>query len=233
MLDYTLAALNKTVTDLKRFAYFFNIGAQLFSVAYLVYAIVLRIGYIYANVALAAVTAAYTVFYIIAFRGGDNKKVRRAVKKAYNGIKLCIKGISLGIAIYGIYIATEHTTLVSIVMAALNIISWALQIVLTLTVGFAEARVSLIAEAVKLDAAKFTRPIESVGNLIKKARGEEIEPKEEPSKSTKKLDKLVLEYREKKQLKKLEAKAERSKRKSEAKRIVKEEKKAQKEKVTK
>ena len=136
----------------------------------------------------------------------------------------------MGVAVYGIYIATEHTTLVSIVMAALNIISWTLQLILTLTVSFAEARVYLIAEAVKADAAKFTRPIESVGNLIKKARGEEIAPKEEPSKGFKKLDKLVLEHKEKKQLKRLEAKAERSNMRSEAKRIAQEEKRAQKEK---
>lgn len=229
MIDYTKAAIDKTISDLKRFAYFFNIAAQILSIAYLMYAIALNVGYLYANIVLCAITVIYTVFYIFAFRGNGNKEEREVVKRAFKWIKLGVKAFSLVVAVYGVYIATEHTTLVSIVLAALNVISWTLQVILTLTLTFVENRATLIVDAIRADIDNVKRPFEPVGNFIKKVKGEEIAPKEPPSKNRRYLDEVVLKYRQKREQKKAEEKARKRERKEAVKKAAAEEK----EKVTK
>ena len=223
MIDYTKAAIEKTIGDLKKFAYFFNIAVQLFSVAYLVYAIVLRVGYVYANIALCAVTVSYTVFYIIAFRTDKRREENAEIKTAFKWIKLGIKAFSLVVAVYGVYIAAEHTTLVSIVMASINVISWLLQLILTITVGFVESRANLIADAIKADIDNAKRPLDAVGNIIKRVRGEEVEPKEPPTKNRIYLDGIVQKYREKKEAKRAEERARRIEKRMAAKKSDEEE----------
>ena len=56
MLEYTRAAINKTVADLKKFNFIFNIVIQLLYVFYLIYAIFAPAGSLWVNVVLSVVS---------------------------------------------------------------------------------------------------------------------------------------------------------------------------------
>lgn len=198
MIDYTRVAIAKTVDDVKRFAYFFNIAVQLLSLAYLIYAIAVGAGIVYFNVIFLALTAGYLLFYLVTHGDVEKKKTRASVQKAYRLIKLAVKTAALGIAVYGVYIAVEHTTLVSITMTALNIVGWTLQVTVSLAVSFVENKISFIATAVEADIEDALRPVEKVGSFIKRVGGKPTEEKEAPDKRRAALDEAVFEYREKK-----------------------------------
>lgn len=216
MIDYTKAAIEKTVADLKRFGFTFNIATEIFSILYLIYAIAVGGGYLIANIILAALSLSYLIFYVITHNNPDAKAACVLTKAAYKWVKLGIKAFTLGVTVYGIYIATEHVTLVSIVMASAMVISWTLNVILTLSINYFSAKAKFIIAAIEADFENMLRPVEKVGNFIKKVRGQEIAEKPAPSKTRILLESTVLEYREKKKAEKEEKLKERLKKREES-----------------
>ena len=216
MIDYTKAAIEKTVADLKRFGFTFNIATELFSILYLIYAIAVGGGYLAANIILAALSLSYLIFYVITHNNPDAKAARILTKAAYKWVKLGIKAFTLGVTVYGIYIATEHVTLLSVVMASAMVIGWTLNIILTLCINYFSSKAKFIIAAMEADMENLLRPVEKVGNFIKKVRGQEIEEKPVPSKTRILLEHTVKEYREKKKAERSETLKERLRKREES-----------------
>ena len=216
MIDYTKAAIEKTVADLRRFGFIFNVATEMFSILYLIYAIAVGGGYLIANIILAVLSLSYLIFYVITGNNSDAKAARVLTKAAYKWVKLGIKAFTLGVTVYGIYIATEHVTLVSIVMASAMIISWTLNVILTVTINYLSSKAKFIIAAIEADFENVLRPVEKVGNFIKKVRGQEIEEKQMPDKTRILLESTVYEYREKRKAEKEEKIKERLRKREEA-----------------
>ncbi len=216
MIDYTKAAIEKTVADLKRFGFMFNIATEIFSILYLIYAIAVGGGYLIANIILAILSLSYLIFYVITQNNHDAKSARILTKAAYKWVKLGIKAFTLGVTVYGIYIATEHVTLISIVMASAMVISWTLNVILTISINYFSSKAKFIIAAIEADFENILRPVEKVGNFIKRVRGQEIEEKPAPDKTRILLERTVYEYREKKKAEKAEKIKERLRRREEA-----------------
>lgn len=190
MLEYTRMSIQKTVDDFKRFFYFYDVASQLFYIGYLIYAICTGAGILAVNIILTLVSAAYFIFYMLAYDNFE-AEMRSKAGKMFKWFKLAVRAFTLGVMVYGIYAATTHITVASVVMAGLMLLVWVLQVLLELCVTFVESRAKLIIAGIEADIDNLLKPVHAVGNFIKKATGQEVDEKKAPSRQRKVLDKLV------------------------------------------
>jgi hypothetical protein len=199
MLDYTITAIYKVLDDLKRGAFCFSVAVQCVGIIYLIYAICVGAGMLWANIALGVISLAYLIFYIVTYPKNDKAAVR--VKRATAGwckwSRLAIKAFTLGEAIWGVYIAIEHFTPISALLMTISALGWICQVLIEIAIKYIEGRVEYIVEGVKTDFLNITRPVRYTTNFVRKITGKEVvEVKEEPTKKHLILDKLVEERRE-------------------------------------
>lgn len=173
MFDYTKAAFNKMVDDIKRVAFIALIIVQALAIIFPLYSIIAQTGNLIVNIVLLAVSIAYLVFYIVTHNKDSDKikSTKKKVKTVYKVVKFSAKTVSLGIAIYALLISTKEADLISLIIVALMIIGWILQISLELAYIFVKKRVSLLIDGIKAD----TQGVLKVYNFYKKVRGEDEE----------------------------------------------------------
>ncbi|MBO7304281.1 MAG: hypothetical protein J6V09_03585 [Clostridia bacterium] len=202
MFDYTKAAFNKTLNDFKKFAYAFNVLVQMTYIGYLVYAICVGAGFLIANIILISVSVAYLIFYALYGLDGEKKLTRRITKRIYKYFKIFIKAVTLGATVYGIYVATDKVGFATIVLAAITTVGWVVSFVVTLIIEFFMAKWRFMISAFEADINRVKRPIDKVGNVFKRIRGESVEESSENGREQKQLDELRDEYVEEKKKKK-------------------------------
>lgn len=195
MFDYTRVALGNTVKDFKRLAFGFNVTTQLLYVAYLIYAIAVGVGFFVLNVILLALTVGYSIFYILTRNRKEIQGERKITARLYKWSSIILKGVGLAATVYGIYMATESVSVVTVVLAALTTVGWTLNIITTLIIYFLESEVKYLIGAIEADAEILTKPKEKITNAIRLVCGEEIEAPTEPTKARKRLDAEVAEFR--------------------------------------
>ena len=189
MFKYTKEAINLIIEDFKKYMNIFKYGSLIFTVAYFIYAISMRTGNLIANIVLASLFVAYTIFDFVTSKK-EIKEAKRIVKRGYKWSKLLIKTFTLGAMLYGIYTATTNVSAISTKLATLMIILWVLQVLLEIVVEVIEDKVNLVIEAFKED-------IDIKGNIqdaIQKIKGNEIEE----SRNIKMLTKRIKDRKEKK-----------------------------------
>ncbi|MBQ8291258.1 MAG: hypothetical protein IJX88_01935 [Clostridia bacterium] len=201
MLDYTKAAFNKTVEDIKKCTFLFSIVAHVFTIAYLLYTIIARSGALWANIALLAITVAYFVFFLILSRGETSKtkkRVKSTVTRIFKRCKLFIKFLTLAVLVYGVYVTAGNVQPLSVVLLAFTLVGWVLQVLLEIVSTVIERRVKFFLEALEADWQTMTAPIKTAGNFFKRLSGKEIEEAPEPTKNRLILDQMVAAAKEKK-----------------------------------
>ncbi|MBQ2737337.1 MAG: hypothetical protein IJF38_01500 [Clostridia bacterium] len=217
MLDYTRAAVDKTIRDIKNTANAITIGSQLIYIAYLTYAIIVTLGNTVINSILLTLSVGYFIFYLIYFKRAqkENVAVRRTVKRTYKYTKLLLNSFTLGTTIWGIYIAARNVSAVSVVLATVSAGGWLISVIIELIVYFVESHVDLIMLGLAQDKRELTeavtRPVTAVSDFIKRATGHEdkdADRKEEkkPARKQRLLDKLVSRRKEEKARKREEKK---------------------------
>ena len=92
MFEYTRATLDKVVNDLKRSVTVFNFSSQIVYILYLIYAIIVPVGFLYINIALLTLASLYFIFYIIYYskKGRFSKEVKETVKHSFSFAKIII-----------------------------------------------------------------------------------------------------------------------------------------------
>ena len=188
MFDYTKAAFKKTVSDFKKIDLIRNISTQLIYIAYLIYVICIQSGNLIANVILLSLASAYFLFFLYMKIRGVKRNVKRTVKNVYKWSKQLVKLFNLGVMIYGLSITASHFTAPSLILAALMIVGWVLQILFEVVFQFFLKKAKFIMEGMEADYQKISKPVTSVGNFFKKVMGKEV--KEEPTPSK---DRVILE----------------------------------------
>ncbi len=204
MLDYTKLALQKTYEDFKKIGHVFSVVTQLLYIAYLTYSVIAQAGRWWIKVAFLTVSVVYFIFYMV-IHYHPNKKLGKAGKKIFKRSKLLIKLFELVVAFYSISVTTNDTTTVSVILLAMMLVGWLLQVVFDLIVSVLEKRIQLFMEAIKADIAEIKRPIDTVSNFFKKMTGKAIEEEPEKSKQRVWLDKHVDESRQEKREQKRQA----------------------------
>ncbi len=196
MLDYTKAAIKKTVDDFKRLDYIRNIVTQVLYIGYLIYALIASSGVLWANILLLTLSAAYFVFFLV-ITAGEKSKAKKKVKKLATQIfkrcKQLVKLFTTVVMVYGVCVTTKNVTPLAVVLAAFMIVGWLLQIVFDVIFHLFIKRANLLIEGIKADAQAMAKPVKSVGNFFKKLTGKQVEPEPEKSKERIWLDNKVAE----------------------------------------
>ena len=120
----------------------------------------------------------------------------------YKYFKIFIKAVTLGATVYGIYVATDKVGFATIVLAAITTVGWVVSFVVTLIIEFFMAKWRFMISAFEADINRVKRPIDKVGNVFKRIRGESVEESSENGREQKQLDELRDEYVEEKKKKK-------------------------------
>lgn len=167
-------------------------------IVYLIYALVVDAAIVWANGVLLAVSFAYLLFFIITYynRSRGMSKAKRITARTVKWAKLIIKAFTLGVAVYGIYIAIEKFTPVSALLMTASVLGWVIQVFVELLVVYAENRVQFLMAGIEADVDNLLKPVKSTVNFVRRVTGKEIEKPEEPTKNRLALDKLVTERRE-------------------------------------
>ena len=219
MLDYTKVAIKKTVDDFKKVDYIRNIITQCLYLLYLVYAVYenmsgrASVGIFWVNIALLTLSLAYFIFFMVMTRGQPllpPRKTQKFVALLFKRSKQLLKLFTLGVMVYGIYATTKALTPIGVVLSALMIVGWVLQIIFEVLIRIFINRAQFIIEGLEADYENLVKPAKAVGNFFKKITGKEVEPQKEKSKTRLWLDRRVEETRieksEEKKQKKLEYK---------------------------
>lgn len=234
LLDYTKMAIKQTITDLKRTDYIRNVATQVIYIIYLIYTLIAGAGYLAANIVLLVLSVSYTVFFLTMTSCGktpEGKNVKNAGTKIYVWAKRLIKLFTLGLTIYGICTAVEKVTPLSVILAALMIVGWILQIVFEVLIKILTNRVNFILEGLEADLDNMLKPVRSVGNFFKKVTGKEVAPPKEPTKNQLKLKAKVEAFRAEQKRKKEEERLRREAQKSAEKALEKERRREQKQSI--
>lgn len=177
MFKYTKAAVTMIIEDIKRYAKIFQYGSSIFIVIYYIYAFITQKGNLIANAILASLFVAYTIFLYFVPKS-KNKKVQRVVRRTYKWINLSIKAVTLGIMIYGVYMATTEVTPINTILSSLMIFLWIIQILLELVIKIIQDKSDLFIAAWTKDLENMN-PKKQVKKIFDKVR--KIEVKEEKS----------------------------------------------------
>ena len=146
MFDYTQAAFSKVLKDFKRLRTAITVFVHLFSIAYLVYALITDTGFLIANVALLALTASYFVFFIIMETKQNKTRMRKRVTDVYGWCKRLIKLPLLVIAVYGLALSKTDFDPISFMM-----ICWILEILFYFVIRFLEIEKNFIMDGLYKD----------------------------------------------------------------------------------
>ena len=212
MLIYTRATLDKIVTDIKRFSRFFSIATLAFSIGYMIYAMACGVGVLWVNICLTAISVAYMVIYIMTVEKKDrmSKDVKRYSTHAFKCTKIVLKAYTVGLAIYGIYIASEKADTIAIILAMVNLCVWGLQVMLELVSLVVERYKELLIASIQADVEQITKPVKTVIDTVKVFTGREPTPSQVPLSKRKILEDIVIGFKNKKAKQKAEKKAEKA-----------------------
>ena len=199
MLEYTKAAIKKTIEDFKKIDFARAVITQIIYIVYLIYAVCIQSGVLVANILLLTLACAYFAFFLYMKTRGVKKQVKKAVQKTYKWSKRLVKLFNLGVMLYGLSITASHFTALSLILAALMIVGWVLEILFEVVFHFLLKRAKFILAGMEADYEKLKKPVKTVGNFFKKLAGKEVEPEKEPSKDREILDEMVAKEKAKKE----------------------------------
>lgn len=214
MFDYTKSVFLKTLDDLKKLAFLFSLCLQIFQIGYLLYALIIGSGNLAVNIVLLVISIAYLVLIFYFYRNKIKNSTKQLLKNIYRWSKRVIKLFTLGVSIYGLYATASDVitlkSLISIMLLVFMLITWILDVLLSLVILVIERRKNMFFDAMKMDF----EPVFKAKNFFDKVRGREVEEELVPTKMRTKLDLLKNEFREKKAQIKLDKKAERAAKKA-------------------
>ena len=198
MFKYTRAAIVSVIHEFKIWSMIFTWGLFAVTVGYNIFAIVMDIGYLWANITSLCIITLSTIFDLVT-KSKDIKTVKRVVKRLVSWLKIVLKGAVLGLTIYGLYVASTEVNPLSIILTTLMIILWILTVLIEIITSVVVSKKAMFEQAWKEDINEFKKPIETVENTVKKIFGKEVnnEPKEK-SGIIKKLDKFIQAKKDKK-----------------------------------
>ena len=155
MLANIMAVLDKTIGELKRFSSLFSAAIQMLYIGYLIGASFIPIGNPVVNGILAATTLAHFLFVqLYRFRNKRKERLyRRNVKHAVTYAKLTVKAVFLGIVVYTTAISLASNNPAVWIMPVIALVLWLISLFLDLAVRYAEKRMALLMDAVKMDLA--------------------------------------------------------------------------------
>jgi len=210
MFEHTREAWAKTLEDFKKLGFSFTVLSNAAYIGYLIYAIATSRGELWVNIPLLAFSVLYLGFFLFATRFGrelDGKKsLKKFAKRIFNIAKRAMKFYTFAVMLYGLSSASKGPSAFYVILMALQLMFFLLQIVFDFLRYILEKRFELFLTAVKMDVDAVTKPVKTVSNFFKKLSGEEIEEAPEPTKTQALLSKRVQLAKEERKQKQAEEK---------------------------
>ena len=177
---YTKAAIGLIIEDIKKIALILKYISLVFTTAYFIFVIVIGIGNLYVNIALASLFIIYSIFDLITYGNRrKHRKLRKHGRKIYRYIGLVIRAVGLGATLYGLVIATYNVSAFAIIATILSIIFWIMNIILEVIIILVERRISVLKDSISEDVETITAPVTKTKNFFRRIKGEEeITPSE-------------------------------------------------------
>lgn len=194
MFDYTFAAIDKILSDLKKLQKAIYYGMQAFTVLYLTYAIIMRAGIFAANVVLLFFAVAYLVFSLIMGSRKGAKHARKIVQSVYQWCRRLIRLFILSVTVYGLVLAKTNFDPLSLLITAVMLVGWVLEILLYLVSKFLAAEIVLLKQSIHKDCTEL--PL--IGGMIEKSKPLDDNAKE----NLKILDPIIVRKEEEKKRRK-------------------------------
>ncbi len=151
MFDYTQAAFSKILKDFKRIRNVITVFVHLFSIAYLIYALATKTGFLIANIALLALTASYFAFFIVMETKKNKTRMRKRIKAVYGWCKRLIKLPLLVLAVYSLALSKTEFDPISFMMTLLMIICWVLEILFYCIIRLLEIEKNFLLDSLHKD----------------------------------------------------------------------------------
>ena len=177
MLNHTYASLDIVKKELSFFAFMANIISSVFMLGYLIFASIFGRGILGINIALASLTTVNLIVYL-AFRkrkDKESKAFRKFVYHFYKISKILLNSIPLASILYLLAFTGEEISRIEMVFLPLVILLWLAQVVLEISTLYFQSRLTLLVDGVKMDFETVINPIVKAKNILKIARGEEVE----------------------------------------------------------
>lgn len=150
MFKYTSAAITLLLTNLKKWCKGFQIALSLFTLVYLTFAIIAKIGIFPINVTLLVLFFLYTA-YLTFFKKHKTEDAEKTVKHIYRIAKLALKAIPLATTLYTLWITSHNTNGLTIITTTLLLILWILQVLMEIVIFIIEINFKLFKSAFLLD----------------------------------------------------------------------------------
>lgn len=137
MLENTIEAFGKVKKDFDFLSWCFTYGINIVMIIYLAISISLSMGNFLVNISSISLTTLGLIFTIVFKSKRKTKKANKIAKqklkktkRVLNIAKLLVQTYSLGLTIYGMYIATTHVSPVSIIITTLLIVMWIIKAII-------------------------------------------------------------------------------------------------------
>lgn len=158
MFVHTKEALNKIQKTWNVVKWMFEYGMNILMILYLVLALIFSLGNVIVNSILLGITVLMLIVTIAISKKELYKKQKvitirgvRKTKHALKWVKIVVKAYSLGVTLYGMFIAASMVSPFSIIMTTLLIIVWIITVIVELISMLLEFLTNYLKDSVQKD----------------------------------------------------------------------------------
>ena len=180
MLDYTKAAILKTVSDIKNIAFISRLLFYIAGIAIPVYNILFSRGLLILHIVSLCLSVSVLVLYLV-YRDTDDKKEkkklkvkRKQVKKARKKVNFVCRAYTILCTGYAVFVLGEEFSAISLLITLFAILALFISIIFELVKWVIMKRANMIYSAIREDLSPLN-PVKGIGNIIKKMKGESVE----------------------------------------------------------
>ena len=161
MFDYTKDYLDLLKRDFKVCDLAFGIINGIVTIAYPIFAMVVKLGNLYINIAVLVLALIYVGMQLIL---GDNKRFK--MNRVYSWLRILLSTISLCINIYSIYVATTNVNGVAIILSTIMTIFWILKVLVNLLYDIIMPRLQTLGLCIVEDCKPYASKADFVSELV-------------------------------------------------------------------
>lgn len=149
--SHTKAAFLKIWKDFKQIGFICNVATQALTITYLIYNLCVGSGLWFINALLLAFATAYSIFFFYMLPHEEKKEVKKTVQRIYKWAKRLIKLFTIGVTVYGLFLAVDRLTPFSLILPVFTIVGWTLDILIEIICLVIESRLEYIFEGLAQD----------------------------------------------------------------------------------
>lgn len=173
MLEYTKTVFNQTIDDIKKISLAITVATQGIYIAYLIYALSVKVGIVYVNALLLAISLVYLVFTVVMEKRAVGKlgsKIKSKAKDVYRIARYVILLPTLIISIITLSTLNNDNVTFSLLFTLTMILCYVISVLMMIVAKMAESRFNLFMIAIKADF----EPMINAYNTVRKFKGERV-----------------------------------------------------------